>query len=64
MHAQVIADLYEKYIELIGTVVDDEGNTKSDGYARHARATRRARWDEIRRTDRVLSTAMPWTKSA
>ncbi|KAF2488066.1 DNA-directed RNA polymerase I, II, and III subunit RPABC5 [Neohortaea acidophila] len=30
---KVIADLYEKYIELIGEVIDDEGNTKSDGQA-------------------------------
>lgn len=28
---QVIADLYEKYIELIGTVKED-GETTSDGY--------------------------------
>jgi hypothetical protein len=28
---QVIADLYERYIALIGEVIDDEGNTKSDG---------------------------------
>lgn len=30
-HEQVIADLYEKYIELIGTVKED-GETTSDGY--------------------------------
>lgn len=32
---QVIADLYERYIELIGTVKED-GETTSDGYAYRA----------------------------
>lgn len=30
---QVIADLYERYVELIGTPLDAEGNTMADGYA-------------------------------
>ena len=30
--SQVIADLYEKYIELIGTTINEEGDTMSDGF--------------------------------
>ncbi|KAI7185630.1 hypothetical protein KC316_g6720 [Hortaea werneckii] len=29
----VIADLYEKYVELIGTPIDEDGNTMADGDA-------------------------------
>ena len=28
---KVIADLYERYVELIGTPIDEEGNTMPDG---------------------------------
>jgi hypothetical protein len=28
---QVIADLYERYVTLISTAIDDEGNVTSDG---------------------------------
>lgn len=31
LESQVIADLYEKYIELIGTTINEEGDTMSDG---------------------------------
>ncbi|GAB1742888.1 hypothetical protein D0862_12441 [Hortaea werneckii] len=31
--ASVIADLYEKYVELIGTPIDEDGNTMADGDA-------------------------------
>jgi hypothetical protein len=36
-YLQVIADLYERYIALIGEVIDDEGNTKSDGCVNKSR---------------------------
>ena len=35
--SQVIADLYERYVELIGTTINDEGDTMSDGYVSRLR---------------------------
>jgi hypothetical protein len=53
----VIADLYERYIALIGEVIDDEGNTKSDGYVtKHNLPQQMA--------DAVLFAVMRWTNSA
>ena len=31
---KVIADLYEKYVDLIGTSINDEGDTMPDGYVK------------------------------
>ena len=37
---QVIADLYERYVELIGTPVNEEGDTMPDGYVTCAHMVR------------------------
>lgn len=38
---QVIADLYERYVELIGTPVGEEGDTMPDGYVAFLSTTQR-----------------------
>ena len=56
----MIADLYERYVNLIGTEINEEGDTMTDGYV-ESLSHHHDSLDSG--TDTELATGMPWTSS-